>query len=387
MPVQIRRVSGKHERRLFLTFPWRIYAGDPLWVPPLLAGQEKAIDPERGAFFADGCAEFFIAWKDGKPAGTLCLAEDYNYTRTKGHPECMLNYIEAIDDYAVFEAMLDFATSWAREKGMQALYGPYFLDREDRRGLLIEGRERPAPILCGHQQAYYQRFYERYGFQKDGEDLLAYAIDLDPFAPKIQRMIQLAERVRQRHPEFTVRTANLADIDQEIDRIAYLQNRALKHFANYVPYTHNDIEAMIRPLLDVIDVDLVLFAEVGGQPAGFLPGVPNFNELIIKLNGLRYPWDTLRYLRHRRLKPECLSVKSAVVSPEYWDTGLAVSLFAELARRAIAKGYKWADLSMTGEDNPDTRPLARHIEAKVYKRYRFYIKQLTTENTEATKIV
>jgi GNAT superfamily N-acetyltransferase len=377
--IQIRQVSGKRERRLFLTFPWRIYKADPLWVPPLLPEREKAIDPERGSFFKDGIAEFFIAWKDGKPAGTICLAEDNNYTRTRGYSECMLNFIEVVESYTVFEAMFDFAVDWSHAHGMQSLYGPFYLDREDSRGLHIEGRSRPPAILCGHQPAYYQGFYERYGFVKEGEDLLAYILDIAPSSPKLQRLFRLAELVRKRNPGFSIRSANLDDLDHEIERIVYLQNRGLGHFPNHVPYTRNDIEAMILPLLSVVDIDLVLFAEVDGQPAGFFPGVPNFNELTIKLNGLRYPWDSLRYLRHRHLKPECLAVKSAVVPPEYWDTGVAVLLFAEMAKRAIAKGYKWADLSLTGEDNPDTWPLAHHMGAQIYKRYRFYKKVLTTE--------
>jgi GNAT superfamily N-acetyltransferase len=376
MMIELHPVVTRREKRLFLTFPWRIYKNDPLWVPPLLSEREKAIDPARGMFFQGGLAECFIAWKDGMPAGMLCLAEDFNFTRTRGYSECMFNFVEVIEDYAIFEAMFDFATDWARERNMKTLYGPYFLDREDCRGLLIEGRERPPAILCGHQPPYYQHFYEQYGFQKDSEDLLAYAIDLDPFSPKIQRLLRLAERVRPRNPNFSVRTANLDDIDSEIDRIVYLQNRALGHFPGYVPYTRNDIEAMVLPFLDVADPDLVLFAEVDGQPAGFFPGVPNLNEMLIKLNGLRYPWDTLRYLRHRNHKPECLAIKSAVVPPEYWDTGVAVLLFDEMARRAIAKGYKWADLSLTGEDNPDTWPLAHHMGAKIYKRYRFYRKTI-----------
>jgi hypothetical protein len=31
---------------------------------------------------------------------------------------------------------------------------------------------------------------------------------------------------------------------------------------------------------------------------------------------------------------------------------------------------------MTGEDNPDTWPLAHHMGAQIYKRYRFYKKQI-----------
>jgi hypothetical protein len=372
--IEIRSVTTRREKRLFLTFPWRIYKNDPLWVPPLLSEREKAIDPARGLFFKDGTAEFFLARKDGKPVGTLCLAEDYNYTRTRGYPECMYNFFEVVEDYEVFEALFDFATDWALERDMKSLYGPFNLDREDGRGLLVEGRDRPPAILCGHQPPYYQHFFEQYGFQKDGEDLLAYAIDLNPTSPKIQRLYRLAERVQNRHPEFTVRSANIEDIDSEIDRIVDLQNRALGHFPNHVPFTRNVIESMILPLLDVVDLDLVLFAEVDGEPAGFFPGVPNLNELLIKLNGLRYPWDTLRYLRYRHLRPECLAIKSAVVPPEYWDIGVAVLLFAEMAKRAVSKSYKWADLSLTGDENPDTWPLAHHMGAQIYKRYRFYKK-------------
>jgi hypothetical protein len=61
-------------------------------------------------------------------------------------------------------------------------------------------------------------------------------------------------------------------------------------------------------------------------------------------------------------------------SPAYVlnPSGAAVLLFAEMARRATAKGYQWADLSVTGEDNLDTFPLAHRMGAKIYKRYRFF---------------
>jgi len=376
MSVAIRRISSNREKRIFLTFPWRVYKNDPLWIPPLLPERAKAIDPEQGRFFKDGEAEFFIAWRGGQPVGTVCLAEDYNRTRTFGFKECMINFIEVIEDYEVFAAIFDFAAAWAGEREMTSLYGPYSLDREDHRALLVEGRDRPAPILCGHHPAYYQDFFERYGFEKFGEDGLAYAVDLDPASPQIQRVYRLAERVRKRHPEYHVRGANMDDMDAEIDRIVDLQNRGLAHFPNHVPYTRNAVEAMILPLLDVVDTDLVLFAEVSGEPAGFFPGVPNFNELLIKLNGLRYPWDYLRYLLHRNLQPECLAIKSVVVPPEYWDTGVAVLLFEQMLKRAIERGYTWMDLSLTGDENPDTWPLAHNMGAKIYKRYRFYRKVL-----------
>jgi hypothetical protein len=81
-------------------------------------------------------------------------------------------------------------------------------------------------------------------------------------------------------------------------------------------------------------------------------------------------------LRYKNLKPKCLSVKSVAVLPEYWDTGVAILLFSEMVRRASAKGYQWLDLSLTGEDNPDTWNITHHMGARIYKRYRFYKKDL-----------
>ena len=374
--IQIEPVTTNRERNLFLTFPWRIYKNDPLWVPPLLKGRAKATDPARGIFFKDGIAEFFIAFKGGQPAGTLCLAEEKGRTRHLGHAECMYGFFECVEDYAVFEAMFTHAEAWARAHNMTCLYGPFNLDREDSRGILIEGRDRPPAIYLAHHPPYYQQFFERYGFEKYDDDGVAYAIDIDLGNPRIQKLMRVAERVREKNPNFKVRGANINDMDAEIDRVTYLQNAGLAHFPGFVPYTRTDVEAMVLPLLDLVDLDLVLFAEDDGKPAGFFPGVPNFNEILIRLNGLRYPWDYLRAWLHRNDKPKCLSIKSVVVAPEYWDTGLALLLFDEMAKRAAAKGYLWADLSLTGETNEDTRPLAMHSGAKVYKKYRFYRKEI-----------
>jgi len=373
--IEVRPVRTTRQKRLFLTFPWHIYKDDPLWVPPLLSERRKIVDPRRGLFFKNGYADFFLAWKDGRPAGTICCAEDTADTRARGHGECMFGFFECVEDYAVAEALFAQAEAWARRHRLSAIYGPYNLDREEARGVLVEGRDRPAPILCGHNPAYYVGFFERFGFVKREADNLAYAIDIDLQADPIRRLARLAERVRRRK-NITVRSADLADLDGEIDRVWDLENRALAHLPGFIPYPRESIESLVLPLKDLADPELVLFAEMDGKTVGWFPGIPNFNEVLIHLNGLRYPWDYLRALRYRNLKPQCLAIKSVVVPPEYWDTGVAVLLFEEMARRAAAKGYRWADLSMTGEDNPDTWGLAHHMGAKIYKRYRFYRKEV-----------
>jgi GNAT superfamily N-acetyltransferase len=373
--IEVRPVRTARERRTFLTFPWRVYSKDPLWVPPLLPEREKVIDPGRGLFFKQGYADLFLAWKDGQPAGTICCAEDTADTNDRGHAECMFGFFESIDDYAVAEALFRCAEDWARRHGMSAIYGTYNLDREDSRGILVEGYDRPPAMLCGHNPPYYKEFCERFGMVKREADNLAYCADIDLSAPKIRRLMNLAERVRRRKTVI-IRSARMDDFEGEVDRIWDLQNRGLAHLAGFIPYTRESIESMVMPLKDLADPELVLFAEIDGKTVGWFPAIPNYNEILIHLNGLRYPWDYLRALRYRNKKPESIAIKSVAVPPEYWDTGVAILLFDEMARRAAAKGYRWADMSLTGEDNPDTWDLAHHMGAKVYKRYRFYRKEV-----------
>lgn len=369
--IEIRPANTPREKNIFLTFPWRIYKNDPLWVPPILSERTKAADPSRGIFFKNGYADFFIAWKNQKPVGTICCAHEYG-----GDPdECMIGLFECVEDYSAAEAMFKHAEHWARAHKLKTLCGTYNLDREDGRGILVEGRDRPPVILCGHNPPYYMDFFERYGFVKRHDDGLAYAAKLDADNPKLQRLYRLAEGVRKRK-NFTIRTVNMNDLNSELERVWILQNRALEHLPGFVPYTRESIEAMLLPLKDLADPDLILFVEASGKSVGWFPAIQNLNEILIHLNGLRYPWDYIRALRYKNLKPKCLSIKSVAVLPEYWDTGAAILLFAEMAKRAIAKGYEWADLSLTGEDNPDTYDLAHHMGAEVYKRYRFYKKEV-----------
>jgi GNAT superfamily N-acetyltransferase len=369
--ITITPVQTARQRQSFLTFPWSIYRGDPLWVPPLLSERLKLIDPQTGSFYKDGFAELFIAWRDGHPVGTISCAEDTTATRTRGFGECQLGFFECVQDYAVAEVLFTHASEWAAAHGHARIIGTFNLDREESRGILVEGRDLPPVSYCGHNPPWYPEFFERFGFQKYGGDGLAYAVDLDLDTPEIRHLVRLAEKIRSRR-NITVRGGNLADLEGEIDRVWELQNRALAHMRDFTPYSRTSIEAMIRPALSIIDPELVLFAEVDGKAVGWFPGIPNMNEVLIHLNGLRHPWDYLRLVRYARLKPRCLTVKSVAVVPEYWDTGAGVLLFDEMVRRAAAKGYQWLDLSLTGEDNEDTFPLAHRMGARIYKRYRFY---------------
>lgn len=369
--IEIVPVETAAERRRFVTFPWMIYHNDPLWVPPLVGERLKTIDPESGVFFKRGVAEFFFAIKDAKPAGTICCADDRETNAKRGLKDCMIGFFECIQDPEVAQALFDHARKWASIHGLEALYGPFNLDYEDSYGVLIEGRDRPPVVLCGHSPVYYQGYFEQYGFQPARGDNLAYEINAITGADEARRLSRLAERLRQRN-WIKVRSGDMARWDEEIDRIYVLLNKALAHLPDFIPWPRDGLEASLQSFRQIVDPELVLFADIEGETVGWFPGIPNINETLIHANGLRYPWDYLRILPYMRQQTKCLAIKSVLVLPEFWDTGVAVLLFDEMAKRALPKGYTWFDLSLTSDDNPYTPTLAERAGAKIYKRYRVY---------------
>ena len=369
--IEIRPVLTARQRRAFATFPWQIYRDDPLWVPPLVPERIRTIDPALGTFFKRGFAEFFIAYRDGKPAGTISVADDKPTNAMRRMSECMIGFFDCINDYSVAQALFNHARQWATAHDLKALFGPFNLDYEDSYGVLLEGRDRPPVILCGHTPSYYQSFFEQYGFQPARGDNLAYEITADMANPALERLSRLADRLRQRG-RIHIRSGDLSHWDQEVEHVHTLLNKALAHLPDFIPWQRDATQAALAPFKQIVDPDLILFAEVDGETVGWFPGIPNINEALIHANGLRYPWDYLSLAWHMRRQPRCLAIKSVLVLPEYWQRGVAVLLFDEMAKRAIPKGYTWVDLSLTSDDNPYTPTLADRVGARLHKRYRVY---------------
>lgn len=369
--IVIKKTENCFQRRRFATFPWQIYKGDSLWVPPLVPERMKQLNPRKGSFFSHGDAAFFMAYKDGKRAGTIMAAVDHSSNQLRDLNDGMFGFFECIDDQAVAGALFRAAAAWNKGRGVNRMVGPFHQDYDSAYGILIEGRDRVPAISCGHTPIYYKKLVEGFGFTPLRPDNIAYALDISEDTRAFQLLHQLADKAAKRGTAV-IREARLDDWEGEADRIYFLLNKALAHLDDFVGWDRQALEDTLAPFRKYADPDMILFADVGDQTVGFFPGLPNLNEILHNINGLRYPWDALKLMKYRHIQPKGLAVKSVLVLPEYWGTGVSLMLFSELLKRAQAKGFTWVDLSLTSIDNPKTPMLAERLGGKLYKRYRVY---------------
>jgi GNAT superfamily N-acetyltransferase len=176
----------------------------------------------------------------------------------------------------------------------------------------------------------------------------------------------------------------MGDWSNEIERARQIYNESLAVLPDFVAVTTEDFARQCEPMRSIVDQDLLLFVEVDGRAVGFAVALPDINQALRFGSGLRAPWDWARVWWHRR-KIDCVSFKVLALLPAYHRAGLGSLLYRELATKVIQRGYTWMDLSLTGEDNPQTNRIAPTMGAQIYKRYRTYELPLRRLDVEVTQ--
>ncbi|MEP7370916.1 MAG: N-acetyltransferase, partial [Nitrosospira sp.] len=73
--VTVRPVTSHREMGIFIDIPWRIYADDPMWVPPLRL--ERRLHFSRfNPFFKHGEWQAWIAYRNNQPVGRISAQID-----------------------------------------------------------------------------------------------------------------------------------------------------------------------------------------------------------------------------------------------------------------------------------------------------------------------
>src|SRR3954470_3369046 len=90
----------------FVEFPFRLYRGDPNWVPPLIEERRDFLDPRKNPFFEHARSQLFLARRDGELVGTIGAVVDDNHNSYHDERMGAFGFFETIDDQEVAGALL-----------------------------------------------------------------------------------------------------------------------------------------------------------------------------------------------------------------------------------------------------------------------------------------
>jgi GNAT superfamily N-acetyltransferase len=371
MAVTLAEVSGAEDRRTFLRFPWRVYAGDPNWVPPLLRDVDRLTDPTVHPFHRHAEVAHFLARRDGQPVGRIAACVNRLHNQTHGDRTGFFGFFETVDDAEVARTLLDGAGAWLAARGMDRMRGPASYSTNEECGLLVEGFDRPPVVMMAYNPPYYRTLIEGMGFEKS-QDLLAYDIRAENLSLRGMERVAESAKIKQ---NIQVRPGNLKRFDREVQVVREVYNQAWSRNWGFVPMTEEELAFAAADMKAIIDPRLLLFAEQNGQPIGFALSIPDINLALKHLDGRLFPFGWAKFLWHKR-KIHSLRVITLGVIPEFVNRGAAQILFYETIRRGIDAGYPHAEISWVLESNPLMSHAATRLGGVLYTRYRVYDRTL-----------
>lgn len=373
----VREVATTRDRDRFIRFPWTLYRNDACWVPPLISECRVFLDPARNPFFEHAEAKLFLAVDPaGAVRGRIAAVVNRRHIEIHGEKTGFFGLFECVNDHAVAAALFDAAAGFLRSRGLTVMRGPENLSINDDLGLLIEGFDSPPAIMMPHNPPYYAALIEARGFRK-AMDLLAYYEDIGPTS--IPDSVKLGiERCRERY-QFRIRQVNMSRFEEDLRTIHSLYSRAWERNWGAIAMTEKEFAHLAAQLKPAVDPDFCLIAEVGGETAGFSLALPDFNQVLIKLNGRLFPFGFLKALWYRR-HIDRLRVITLGTLRKFRHMGIDSCFYYENWKRALAKGMTRAEMSWILETNAPMNNALTKLGYRVYKRYRLYDLNLAGED-------
>jgi GNAT superfamily N-acetyltransferase len=379
--VRIVPVSTEQQRREFVKFPWRLYEDDPLWVPPIYMDQLALLNSEKHPFYEHGEVQFFLAKRGQEVVGTTSAHINHIHNKTFQDKVGFFGFFDTVENSAVAEVLLNAASEWLRERGMEAIRGPESFSQNEECGLLVDGFDSPPVVLMAYNPRYYQTFIEQAGFEK-AQDLWAWDIRTSIFELDVERLprkfLRVAEQARQRE-NVLIRPIDMKRFDEDVELAKEVYNAAWEQNWGFTPMTDHEMEHLAAEVKMILDPDLIQIVLVDGEPAGMALGLPDVNQALIKARPQPNMWSlplTLgKFLWHRR-NVSSLRLWAMGVVPEYRTMGLEALLMVETARAAFGKGYKRCEMSWILESNDMMNRIIERLGGNLYKTYRIYQKPL-----------
>ncbi len=377
--IQVRRVEKKEDWKQFIELPWSIYGKDPFWVPPLQIAVKDSLDVDKNPFFKHAYMLPLLAFNGTRLVGRAIGVIDDAHNKFHSEQTVFFGFFESIDDQDVADALLGEIAKWGKSRSMTTLRGPVNPSTNHECGLLVDGFQDSPTVMTTYNPPYYGKLLEKWGLTKS-KDLLSYNID-SRTGKFSDRLLAHAEKLKEAG-SVTFRPVRMNEYEKEVDRILEIYNDAWEKNWGFVPMTPEEFRHMAKDMKMILDPELLLIAEVRGEPAAFALALPDVNQVFKKVpSGKLLPVGLFQLLWNlkgpgkKKTMNRC-RVLTLGIKKKFQTIGIGPVLYLEYLKRGPANGYPVGEASWILEDNIPMNKALEHMCGKRTKVHRIYDKTL-----------
>lgn len=371
-------VEGRREVEHYIRAAEVAQGGDPNWVPPLHVEMKGTLDEAAVPFTRENPHRAFVALREGKPVGRIFVVEDKAHLAVHKDETGHFGFLEAIDDDAVWDALIAAGAAWLKERGLTRMEGPYSASINHEIGLLVDGFGTRPTVRTTHAQPYYARQMLRLGFV-GVKDVVAHEGDIS--ASDFPARVAAMRQKWSGRDDLTLWHMDAKDLKGSALKVNAVYNDAWADNWNAVPVSDEEAIFIAKLTKPILKADWTTIAQWRGEPVGVLALVPDINEAIADLKGKLFPFGWAKLLWRLKVKGVSRArVPLIGVRKQFRGTRVgamaAATLLADAVEKAKTAGIRRMEISWMLEDNRGVLNLVESLPATRTKTWRIFSKTL-----------
>ncbi|MDR0956501.1 MAG: hypothetical protein LBL77_01365 [Endomicrobium sp.] len=367
--MKIIKVTDQRQLKQFVRFPWKIYSKVSPWVPPLVS-EEMAKLGNKNPFWMHAKKQLFLACNDeNKVVGRIAAIIDYNYISFHNDRCGFFGFFECIDDIKVAKELFSSVKNWLKENKIYKMIGPMNPSSNDECGFLSKGFNIAPSLMMPYTFQYYLNLAEQSGLKKI-KDLYAYNMDVLQDS-RVDRLERIVAMTKKKMPMLKIRNIRKDLFKEDLKSIMSIYNKAWGKNWGFVPWSNEEFKAIASKLKLLVEPEMVIMAIIGDVPVGILISLPDYNQVLKKLNGSLLPFGIFKFFYYRK-KIDSLRLMIMGVVKEYRHKGIEAVMYEKGLKNALKIGYKNCELSWVLDDNIMTQRTAEMMNGRIYKKYAIY---------------
>jgi hypothetical protein len=213
---------------------------------------------------------------------------------------------------------------------------------------------------------------EKQGYEKE-MDYAVYRVDLPSEIPAFYKKI--AERAARKNVCRILDITKKRHLKPYIRPVLRLMNHCFEELYGYHPLDEQEMAALARRFLPVLDARFVKIAVQGEDIIGFNIAMPNLAEGFRRAKGRLFPFGLFWIMRAGQRTKQLDSLVGGIRS-DLRGRGVDAMIGCATMAAAVDAGFEFVDTHHELEYNRKVRGEMEKLGGKVYKVFRIYRKYL-----------
>jgi hypothetical protein len=362
--------NNKDHVRRFTRLPFRLYAGHPQWVPPLIIDLEAQLNRQKHPFFEHSEVDFFLAVADGRDVGRIAAIENKPFNQYHGTSKAQFYFFDAEDDQEIADKLFERVFEWSHARGLDNVVGPKGISPFDGYGIQTEGYEqRQMMNMMNYNYPYYVKLVEAAGFSREVDFISCY-VNTETFQLP-ERVHRIAERVQKRGTLRVLKLESKRDLRKIASQVGAAYNKAFVNNWEYYPLTEREVQFVVDTLMQVLNPRLAKLIVHENDIVGFVLGFPDISAAMQRIKGKLLPFGLIDILLEMR-RTNWVSFNGAGILPEFQGRGGNALLYSEMVKTLRDFHFQHAELTQVANTAVEMRSDLKNLNAKEYKNHRVY---------------